>query len=159
MVTTRRVTTVLRVLLVLAFGLVAVLQLLSVPGGARYAAGQHGGFTASDWLLLGVAEVELLCVQVVVVATWCLLGMVRQDRIFTDDAFAWVDRIIAALVVGWLVWLGFGLAVLAAADDPGAPLVAAVIGVAITVVTLLMVVMRALLRQATELRSDLDAVI
>ena len=106
-----------------------------------------------------MAEAELCCAQVVLVSTWKLLGMVAADRIFSEDAFRWVDLILGAIGVGWLVWLGFGVAVLAASDEPGTPIAVAVLGLAITVVGLLMVVMRALLRQATVLRTDMDAVI
>ena len=45
------------------------------------------------------------------------------------------------------------------ADDPGGPIVLFLLTVGVTVVGLLMVVMRALLRQATALRTDLEAVI
>ena len=58
------------------------------------------------------------------------------------------------------LWVGmFGVLVVATSDDPGNPIAVAVVGLAITVVGLLMLVMRALLRQATELRTDMDAVI
>ncbi len=43
---------------------------------------------------------ELLCVQVVIVAIWRLLGLVRTDRIFSRQAFGWVDAIVAALGAG-----------------------------------------------------------
>lgn len=158
-VSTNSVILLLRSVLVLAAGLVLLLQVMSIPGSIAHQAEQDGGFAASHWVALAVAEAELLCVQVVVVATWMLLGMVRAERIFSDAAFRWVDLIIAALAVAWLVWLGFGISVLAVADDPGGPLLVGVLGVGITVVTLLMVVMRTLLHQATEWRADLETVI
>ncbi len=68
-----------------------------------------------------------------------------------------VCRNLGAIGVCWLVWLGFGVAVLAASDDPGTPIAVAVLGLAITVVGLLMVVVRALLRQATVLRTEFAA--
>ena len=52
-----------------------------------------------------------------------------------------------------LIFVGFN------ADDPGMPMVLFLVTVGITVLGLLMVVMRALLRQATTLRSDMEAVI
>ena len=45
------------------------------------------------------------------------------------------------------------------ADDPGLPLLLFLMVVGVTVLGLLMVVMRALLRQATALRTDMEAVI
>lgn len=149
----------LRIVLVLAFAAIVVLQVMSVPGTLEHQAEQDPRFDWERWVLLGVVEVELVCVQVVVVAVWKLLDMVQTDRIFSEDAFGWVDLILGAIGVGWLVWLGLSVAVLATSDDPGGPVLVAVIGLAITVVGLLMVVMRALLRQATSLRTDMDAVI
>jgi hypothetical protein len=106
-----------------------------------------------------VIELELVCVQVVVVATWKLLGMVQQGRIFSDAAFRWVDLILAAMALAWLVWAGLGAFIVLTSDDPGLPLMMAIMLLAGAVVGLLMPVMRALLRQATMLRTDMDAVI
>ena len=63
------------------------------------------------------------------------------------------DRRRLAVLVGFLVW------VLSQADDPGFPMVLLFFVLAVTVVGLLMIVMRALLRQATALRTDMEAVI
>lgn len=156
---TKRVLPLLRVVLALAFAAIVVLQVLSLPGSLAYRAERDPAFDGERWVLLGVLEVELLCVLVVIVAVWKLLAMVAVDRIFHEDAFGWVDLILAAIAVGWLVWLGLGIAVVATSDDPGGPVLVAVVGLALTVVGLLMVVMRALLRQATTLRTDMDAVI
>ncbi len=45
------------------------------------------------------------------------------------------------------------------ATDPGLPLLLFVVGLGIVVVELVVLVLRSLLRQATELRSDLEQVI
>jgi hypothetical protein len=55
--------------------------------------------------------------------------------------------------------VGFSAWVAARADDPGPLVLLFLITVGVAVVGLLMVVMRALLRQATALRTDLEAVI
>jgi hypothetical protein len=157
--TTRRVVLLLRVLLVMAFLAVLVLQLMSVPGTLDYRAEQNPDLGWRRWVLLGVLEAELVCAQVVIVCTWMLLGMVRQDRIFTDQAMRWVDGIVGALVVGWLVWAGLSLLIVLDADDPGTPLLLAILLLAGAVFLLLMIVMRALLKQATTLRADLEGVI
>lgn len=158
MMTTDRVVWTLRVLLVLAFAAIVLLQVMSVPGTLSYNAGQ-----SEDpfwfWPLLVVLEVELGCAQVVIVSTYRLLGLVRQDRIFSDPAFRWVDVILAAMAVAWLVWAGLGTFVVATSDDPGLPMVMGISLLAGAVVGLLMLVMRTLLRQATTLRADMDAVI
>jgi CHASE1-domain containing sensor protein len=57
------------------------------------------------------------------------------------------------VLVGVFLYVGFR------ADDPGLPLVLFLMVVGLTVIGLVMVVMRALLRQATTLRTDMEAVI
>jgi len=96
---------------------------------------------------------------VVVVATWKLLTLVKKDRIFTTASLKWVDAIVWAVAAAWLVVVGMLLFVGFNADDPGMPMLLFLVTVGITVIGLLMVVMRALLRQATTLRSDMEAVI
>ena len=158
MLTTHKVVLALRGLLVLAFAAIVLLQVMSVPGTLAYNAEQSED---PFWHvpLLVVLETELVCAQVVVVAVFVLLGMVQQDRIFSDAAFRWVDVILAAMGIGWVVWAGLGAFVVLTSDDPGLPLAMAVLLLAGAVVGLLMLVMRALLTQATTLRSDMDAVI
>jgi CHASE1-domain containing sensor protein len=59
----------------------------------------------------------------------------------------------------WVVLLGVWLYIGFRADDPGLPLLLFLMLVGIAALGLLMVVMRALLRQATTLRTDMEAVI
>ena len=158
MLTTQRVVYVLRGLLVLAFAAILLLQVMSVPDTLAYNAGQSDD-PFWHYPLLVVIEAELVCVQVVVVATWFLLGMVQQDRIFSDAAFRWVDVILGAMAAAWLVWAGLGAFIVLTSDDPGLPLMMAIMLLAGAVVGLLVLVMRALLKQATMLRTDMDAVI
>ena len=101
----------------------------------------------------------VLCVQVVIVCTWKLLSLVKNDRIFTEASLAWVDAIVWAIAAAWVVLVGVFLYVGFNADDPGLPLLLFLLVVGVTVLGLLMVVMRALLRQATTLRTDMEAVI
>lgn len=149
----------LRLLLVVAFGLLLVLQTLSLPGQLAHEAEQDPGPDAERWVLLAILVAGLACVQVVIVCTWRLLAMVQADRIFSTAAFRWVDGIIGAVGLGCLLLLGLFLWVGVTADDPGAPLLLLVLLTAAGVLALLVVVMRALLVQATALRTDLDQVI
>lgn len=158
MLTTQRVVLALRLMLVLAFAAIVLLQVMSVPGTLAYNAGQSED-PFWHYPLLVVLELELVCGQVVVVAVFKLLGMVQEDRIFSDASFRWVDLILGAMAVAWLVWAGLAAFVVATSDDPGLPLMMAVLLLAGAVIGLLMLVMRALLSQATALRTDMDAVI
>ena len=159
MLTTRRVVAALRAFLVVLFGVLVVLQTLSLPGQFAYMAEQSPDLAYLRWPLTGVTVFWVLCVQVVVVATWKLLTLVDDDRIFSDAALAWVDAIVWAIAAGWVVLLGVFLYVGLRSDDPGLPLLLFLVVVGLTVLGLVMVVMRALLRQATALRTDLEAVI
>jgi hypothetical protein len=156
---------VLRVLLVLLFAGLVVGQTLSFPGQFAHMAQEEPALAHLRWPLTLAAVLGLLAVQVVIVCTWRLLTMVTADRIFSEDAFAWVDGIMWALAAGWLVLLGAAAALVVTLyvtpelRDPGLPMVLTGMVVVGAVVVLLMLVLRALLRQATALRTDLDTVI
>ena len=91
---------------------------------------------------------SILCVQVVIVSTWKLLTLVKHDSIFSNDALGWVNAIVGAIAAAWTV-LGRAVHVGLNADDPGLPLLLFLMLVAVTALGLLVVVLRALLRQAT----------
>jgi hypothetical protein len=159
MVTQRWTVALLRVFLVLLFGILVVFQTLSLPGKFRYMAEESPDLASLRWPMTAVSVFWVLCVQVVVVCIWRLLTLVRKDRIFSEVSLRWVDAIVWAIAAAWVVLVGVFLYVGLKADDPGAPLVLLLLSTGVTVLGLLMVVMRALLRQATTLRTDMEAVI
>ncbi|MGK7221379.1 DUF2975 domain-containing protein [Kocuria flava] len=159
MTTERWAVAALRVFLVLLFGILLVFQFMSVPGQFAHMAQESPGSAHLRWPLTALFGFWILCVQVVVVATWKLLTLVREDRIFSDAALVWVDAIVGAVGAAWAVLLGVSVLVGLGADDPGPVLVVVLATTGVTVLGLLMVVMRALLRRATELRTDMEAVI
>lgn len=154
-----RVVALLRVCLVVLFGILLVFQVMSLPGQFAHMARESPDQAYLRWPLTAVAVFLVLCVQVVVVATWRLLTMVKKDRIFTEASLRWVDAIVWAVGAAWLVLLGIFLWVGFNADDPGVPLLLFLLLVGVAVIGLLIMVMRALLRQATTLRTDMDSVI
>ena len=83
----------------------------------------------------------------------------EHDRIFSDDALRWVDVILGAIAVWWPLLSAAFLYVGFTADDPGVPLLMVLMLLVGGTVGLLVVVMRSLLRQATRLRTDMEAVI
>lgn len=159
MIEVRRAVLPLRVALVLLFALLVMLQTFSLPGQFAYMAEESPDQAHLRWPLTALAVFWLLCVQVVVACTWRLLTMVEHDRIFSPGALAWVDGIVGAIAAAWTVLLGVFLYTGFTADDPGLPLLLFVVLLAGAVLGLLMVIMRALLRQATTLRTDMEAVI
>lgn len=159
MLTEHRVVAPLRAFLVVLFAVLVMLQTFSLPGQFAHMAKESPEDAHLRWPLTVVSVFWVLCVQVVVVATWKLLTMVKKDRIFSPAALTWVDTIVWAIAAAWVVLLGVFLYVGFRADDPGLPLLLFLLLVGVAVLGLLMVVMRALLRQATTLRTDMEAVI
>ena len=159
MLTEHRAVGPLRVFLVLLFGILVMFQTFSLPGQFRYMAEESPDLAYLRWPLTAVSVFWVLCVQMVIVSTWKLLTLVKKDRIFTQASLGWVDAIVWAVAAAWVVLLGVFLYVGFRADDPGLPLLLFLMLIGVAVLGLLMVVMRALLRQATTLRTDMEAVI
>jgi len=160
-----RVVTPLRILLVLAFAYSLVLLFLSIPGSLIADLDDATAPPRLVWPIAVAVELGVLGVLVIIVCTWKLLTMVKQDRIFTDASLRWVNIIVRTFVIGWAA-----LCVLAAylsaviyltpeLRDPGVPMMlfgAVLLG---AVLVMLVAVLRALLRRATAMRQDLEEVI
>jgi hypothetical protein len=159
MLTTHRAVVLLRAFLVVLFAVLLVFQTLSLPGQFAYLAEQHPDQDDLRWPLTAVFVFWVLCVQVVLVCTWRLLSLVEDGRIFTEMSLAWVDGIVGAVVAAGVVLLGVDVYVAVHADDPGMPMLLLLVSVGVAVFGLVLLVMRALLRQATALRTDMEAVI
>jgi hypothetical protein len=159
MVREHRAVVALRIFLVVLFGILVLFQVMSLPGQFAYMAKESPDLAYLRWPLTAVTVFWVLCVQVVVVATWKLLSLVKEDRIFSEASMGWVNAIVGAIGAAWVVLLGVFLYFGFRADDPGLPLLLFLLLVGIAVLGLLMMVMRALLRQATTLRTDMEAVI
>ncbi len=162
---TRTAVRLLRVLLVMLFAACVVGQTLSWPGQFAHLAQEEPAVAHLRWPLTVVAVLVLLCAEVVIVSIWRLLTMVTADRIFSTDAFTWVDAIVWAVTAAWLLFLAaavtLGITIFASPElrDPGLPMALGGLALVGGMLVLLMVVMRTLIRQAAALRSDMDAVI
>ena len=154
-----RAVAALRAFLVLLFGVLVLFQVMSLPGQFAYMAEQDPEHAYLRWPATAVTVFWVLCVQVVIVCTWKLLTLVKNDRIFSEASMVWVNAIVWAIAAAWVVLVGVLLYIGFNASDPGLPLLLFLMTVGVTVLGLLMVVMRALLRQATTLRTDMEAVI
>lgn len=122
-----------------------------------------------DWFRVGVVTIivlGILAMQVFAVCVWMLLTKVRRGSIFSPASFRYVDVVIGAIAAAAI--LTFAFAALLAPTDIAPGLVAIIGGVGLAVggMALVVVVMKALLRQAiareTEaqtLRGELDEVI
>ena len=159
-----RVVRPLRVLLVVVFAALAAAEIWAVPGLVPDIAEPSFEQSAVRWVMLAVLVLALVCVQVVIVCTWQLLTLVRDDRIFSASSLPWVNTIVGSLALGWAMLLGafvcsYYFVIDEVSDDPVLPGLLLVLLLVGAVAGLLMVVMRALLRQAASLRTDMDAVI
>lgn len=154
-----RVVPLLRFFLVALFAVVVLLQVFSFPGQFAAMARVDADLAWLRWPLTAVAAGTLLGFEVVLVATWKLLGLVERDAIFTVDALRWVDLVVRATAAGGAVFAAGFVLVALNATDPGVPLLLFVVLLGIVVVELVVLVLRSLLRQATVLRSDLEQVI
>jgi len=155
----RRLLIPLRAALALLFVLLVVLQTLSFPGQFAHEAQEHPGHEGLRWSLTAFVAVEILCFEVVLLCTWRLLSMVRDDAIFTERALRFVDVIITALAAAWVLAAAGALWAVWEADDPGTPLLLFVVLLFAGTIGLVVVVLRELLRQAAGLRTELAQVI
>lgn len=149
----------LRVLLVLVFAALLTAQAVALPMMSAEHARQLPDLAHLRSPLLAVTVLGLVCVQVVIVATWKLLTLVKEDRIFTEGSLVWVDAIVRAIGIAWLLLLGMLGYFVATWGGPGLPALLLVLLLVGAVLGLLVIVLRALLRQATTLRTDMEAVI
>jgi len=159
MIIEHRAVALLRVFLVVLFGVLVLFQVMSLPGQFAYMAQQDPEHAYLRWPATAVTVFWVLCIQVVIVCTWKLLTLVKNDRIFSEASLVWVNAIVWAIIAAWVVLVSVFLYVGFNADDPGLPLLMFLMVVDVSVLGLLMVVMRTLLRQATTLRTDMEAVI
>ena len=156
---TRLAVIALRIVLVVAFLLLVLFQVMSFPGQFAHMAQENPDRAYLQWPLTIFSILEVACVQVVIVSTWKLLTMVERDSIFSNDALRWVDAIVWAIGAGWTMLAVLSAFVVLNADDPGLPLLLFLVLVAGAALGLVVVVLRALLRQASDLRTDMEAVI
>ena len=154
-----RAVTALRILLAALFALLVVFQTMSLPGQFAHMAQEEPDVAYLRWPLTAITIFWALCAQVVIVSTWKLLGLVLNDRIFSESSRHWVDAMVWAIGAAWLTCACLTGYIAVIADDPGLPLLLTLLTISVGAGALLMIVMRTLLRNATTLRTDMEAVI
>ncbi|SJN26065.1 transmembrane transport protein [Microbacterium esteraromaticum] len=153
-------TVLLRGLIAVLIALLLFVQLIMIPAVAAETSRRNPDLAYLEVPGIIGAVLFLVLVEVVLVCVFVLLSLVRADRIFSSQAFRYVDVIIgtmlasAVLLVASFIVLATGRAV-----NPGI-LVLAVFGVVVSLsLALLVGVMRGLLRKALELEQDLSEVV
>ncbi|MDN3242012.1 DUF2975 domain-containing protein [Glycomyces tritici] len=151
-----------RVGLIAAFLAALYAQVVVLPGFLR-----QGGSEGIDWVhpYAVAAMVGLLCVEVVLVSAWMLLGRARRGELLTKRAVRWIDVVIAATAVATLlaaaatVHLATTDATVRAsvrADEFRIAFLLLCAGIGFGA---LMLVLRRLLRRAAELKAEMAEVI
>jgi hypothetical protein len=142
-------------LVLLLFCQIAVVPQVAAQSAVRY---HEVAYLQVPGILVGVAF--LLCVQVVLVCVWRLLSLVRRDSIFSERAFPDVDVSLGA--VGFATLLVLAALVTFALTGVSTPsitllcLLGVVVGLGLC---LLIVVLRGLLKKASQLEHDLSEVV
>jgi hypothetical protein len=150
----------LKALIVVLIALLLLCQVVVLPDMARSLAGMYPelAYLQVPGVVIGV--IFTLCAEVVLVCVWRLLTLVGADSIFTPRAFAWVDVALWA-VVGATVLVVATLFYLFTAPA-GSPAVVLLLLLGVVVgagLSLLVVVLRGLLRKASQLEADLSEVV
>ncbi|HSX66995.1 DUF2975 domain-containing protein [Nocardioides sp.] len=160
-----RLVPVLRLALALSFVAIAAIMFVMIPAVAWHDYQEQHGSTGEVLAVAGFLAIViglLGCLEVVILCTWKLLTLVQRDEIFSRASDRWVTGIVRAVGAGWILLActaPYCLWVAQADDAPGLVIVGFALGVVATSALLLMLVMRELLRRATELRAEIDEVI
>jgi hypothetical protein len=150
----------LKALIVVMITLLLVCQIFVVPTVAEQMAERSPDlrYLQVPGILITVAF--LLSVQVALVCVWRLLSLVRASSIFSVDAYTWVDIILGAVAVATLLIVGsFVTLAFAGVASPSVTILCALGIVLGSGFALLIVVMRGLLRKASQLEQDLAEVV
>ena len=136
--------------------IILVTALWALPWIANENAQDYPEFAHLRIPLLLLAEFAMLCLLSFLICIWALLTRVREGRIFSTSSITWVKALT-------LIPLGPAVACAKAMPfTPGPPLlILAEILAALTclAISLLLLIMKGLLEQASSLRTELDEVI
>ena len=155
-----RVSRVLKALIIVLLGLLLASQTLVIPEVARITALRNPDVAQLEIpgiigavVFIGLIEVTLVCI-------WFLLSLVQEGRIFRVEAFRYVDIILGALIAAGAIILVSYMVIVASRAVSLSLSLLAVLGIVVSAaLTLLLVVLRGLLRKALELEQDMSEVV
>lgn len=156
----RTAISILKALIVALIALLLICQVLVVPKVAEQMIERSPrlGYLEVPGIVVTVAF--LLCVQAALVCVWMLLTLVRASSIFRDDAFIYVDVILGIVCLATLIIVGsFATVTVAGVASPSVTILCALGFIVGLGLALLIVVLRGLLRKASQLERDLSEVI
>lgn len=150
----------LKSLIAVLLTLLLICQVVIVPAVAAQSAWRYHeiAYLQVPGIVIGV--LFLVCVQIVLVCVWRLLSLVAEDAIFSESAFPDVDISLGA-VIGATALVAVTLVTLLTTGVM-TPSIAMLCVLGIVVgggLSLLIVVLRGLLRKAWQLEQDLSEVV
>ena len=150
----------LKTLILALIALLLVCQVFVVPAVAQQMVDRSPqlGYLQLPGIIVTVGF--LLCVQVALVCVWRLLSLVRASIIFSETAFTYVNIVLGLVALATLLIVGsFITLALAGVASPSVTILCWLGIVVGSGLALLVVVMRGLLRQASQLERDLAEVV
>ncbi|MGM7680219.1 DUF2975 domain-containing protein [Microbacterium sp. A94] len=155
-----RVTAALKTLIAVMLGLLLTSQVLVIPEVARITAIRNPDVDHLEIPGIIGAIIFLALVEVTLICVWKLLSLVRAERIFSPDAFRYVDIILWALAAaGALIAVSYAVIIASRAVSLSLTLLA-ILGIVVSAaLALLVLVLRGLLRKALELEQDMSEVV
>lgn len=155
-----RVTAALKTLIAVMLALLLTSQVLVIPEVARITAIRNPDVDHLEIPGIIGAVIFLALVEVTLICVWKLLSLVRAERIFSPDAFRYVDIILWALAsAGALIAVSYVVIIASRAVSLSLTLLA-ILGIVVSAaLALLVLVLRGLLRKALELEQDMSEVV
>ncbi len=150
----------LKALIAVLLALLLLCQVVIVPIIAADMAERLPPFAYLQWPGVIASALFVLCLQAALACVWRLLTLAREGIIFNPRAFRYVDVILGSIITATIIVLGSLIIISnAQAGSPSITLLG-VLGVIVgSILALLVVVLRGLLRKAAELESDLAEVV
>lgn len=150
----------LKTLIAVLLALLLFCQIFVVPAVAAQSAIRYHEIAYFEIPGIFVGVAFLVCVQIVLVCVWRLLSLVREDGIFSENAYPNVDVSFAAVVFATLLVLLALVALSFTGFLTASITLLLILGVVVGGgLSLLILVLRALVRKASRLEHDLSEVV
>lgn len=150
----------LKALIVVLLAMLLLAQVYIVPLVAAQSAWRYHeiSYLQVPGIIIGI--LFLACVQAVLLCVWQLLSLVGRDAIFSERAFPWVDVSLGAVLAATVLVIVTFITLTAAGVSNGSISLLCVLGIVVGAgLSLLIVVLRGLLRKASQLEHDLSEVV
>ena len=150
----------LKTLILVLVALLLVCQVVVIPAVAQQMVERSPQLDYLQVPGIVVTVGFLLCVQVALVCVWRLLTLVRASIIFSEHAFTYVNIILGIVALATFLILGSFITLAATGSASPSVVILCWLGMVVgSGLALMIVVMRGLLRKASQLERDLVEVV